>query len=82
MAFSPDGKQLAACSGDGTIQVLEDLEDFQKVRTFSAHADSIHSLAWSPDSKLLASGCVDGTIMIWNASAHQVDRESARAPDG
>jgi serine/threonine protein kinase len=62
VAFSPDGKTLAAGTGE-TI----DLWDTQSklVLTTLRNTQSISSLAFSPDGKMLAAGTDDGTIILW-----------------
>ncbi len=65
VAFSPDGKTLASCSQDKTIQ-LWDVESFKHLRTFTGHEDGVNAIVFSPDGKTLASGSIDGTILLWD----------------
>lgn len=64
VAFSPDGKFLAAGSVDHAIGLWD-------VTRRQAHAgnSAIQSAASSPDGTVLAFGNWDGTIRLWNALA-------------
>src|ERR1700737_3120779 len=68
IAWSPDGRLLAAPSYAGTI-VLWD--PFTKELTTLRHGPAVVSSAWSPDGKVLASGGHDGTIRLWDLRSHQ-----------
>lgn len=55
VAFSPDGKLLAASGWSGTIQVWK-LWSHQLPLTLDGDSDMVLSVAFSPDGKTLASG--------------------------
>ena len=71
IAFSPDGKMVAAAGGgpqrDGEIKVW-DTQSYQLLKTMRGHKDCIYSVAWSPDGKLLASGSYDRAVKLWDAT--------------
>jgi WD40 repeat protein len=65
LAFSPDGKQLAAASADARI-MLWDLATGKCIKTLEGHgAEGAHSLAYSPEG-LLVSGGLDGAVRLWD----------------
>jgi WD40 repeat protein len=72
VAYSPDGKTLAASSADGRI-VLWDLETKKERLGFLAHPDNIDSIfrsspgiTFAPDGKSLASASTDQTLRLWD----------------
>jgi WD40 repeat protein/serine/threonine protein kinase len=70
VAFSPDGRVLAAASEDMTIR-LWDARTGQQFRTLNGHANRVTSVAFSPDSQVLASSSWDRTIKLWNVRTRQ-----------
>jgi WD40 repeat protein len=65
LAFTPDGRIIAAASEDGTIRLWETVTG-EQIRTFDGHQSAVTSLAFSPDGKRLASGSADGTALVWD----------------
>jgi WD40 repeat protein/serine/threonine protein kinase len=69
VAFSPDGKTLAAATDGPEAAVrLWNLETKQET-TLLGHTGSIHGLAFSPTASVLATGSDDGTVRFWDLSA-------------
>ena len=69
LAFSPDGTQLFAGSGENALfgEIKQwNVADGKLVRTFQGHKDTIYSVAVSPDGKILASGSYDQKIILWD----------------
>jgi len=73
VAFSPDGKLVAAAYWDGTVGVW-DAAAGQLVRTLEGHRHCVHNVAFSPDGKRLASASWDGTIKLWYVDTYKEER--------
>jgi WD40 repeat protein len=77
LAYSPDGRWLAAAGGDpaksGEI-ILWHSRNGEKAHTLKGHDDYVYSLAFSPDSKLLATGSYDKTVILWDVTSGNVAR--------
>lgn len=73
LAFSRDGKMLAAGNYDGTVQ-LWDVSDPARTKAFgppvgassTGGAHIVNSVALSPNGTVLAVGDNDGTVQLWN----------------
>ena len=65
VAFSHDGKTLASCSQDKSIQLWH-VQSYKHIRTFTGHEDGVNAIVFSPDGRTLASGSSDGTILFWD----------------
>lgn len=65
LAFSPDGRWLAAASDDKSIR-LWDAKTGARVTAFTGHTSKVTSVSFSPDGKRLVSGSFDKTIRIWD----------------
>jgi eukaryotic-like serine/threonine-protein kinase len=67
VAFSPDGRLLAAGS-DGAVKVWDwENDKDQPLLTLPGHAPKGISVAFSPDGRRLASASWSGHVMIWDA---------------
>lgn len=65
LAFSPDGKILAAQRDFGKRVHLLDAATGKKLAELSSHSLWAKCLAFSPDSRLLVVGSADQTVSIW-----------------
>src|SRR5260370_5831338 len=67
VAFSPNGKLLAAGTVNGEIRLLQAFSG-TPLLTFQGHTDRVWSVAFRPDDNILASGSEDQTIRLWEVS--------------
>jgi WD40 repeat protein/serine/threonine protein kinase len=88
LAFSPDGRTLAAGLDNGNLLLL-DPADGKLIRDATPHSDTVTGLAWSPDSKRLATASADSTLrLIDTDGVHSLTGHTARvfclafSPDG
>lgn len=82
VAFSPDGKLLASCSRNRRI-VLWELPQGRIWRSWLAHTDVVHDVAFMPDGCTLASlGKEGGVLKFWDVAtgAEKVDRRLQGCP--
>ena len=72
VAFSPDGKRIAAGTGNGRLTVFDSMSG-QLIMELEGHQKAINSVAFSPDGTLIASAAFDGSVSIWSArnAAHK-----------
>ena len=74
VAFSPDGRTLAACTSRDRTVKLWDIERLKELRSLSGHSDFVHAIAFSPDGKTLATASADYTIKLWDMATGEVIR--------
>ena len=65
IAFSPDGRRVAAGRADGTVLVGDALSG-RALLTLAGHTDMVWGLAFSPDGTRLASTSWDRTAKVWD----------------
>jgi WD40 repeat protein/serine/threonine protein kinase/tetratricopeptide (TPR) repeat protein len=65
MAYSPDGKTLAAGRRDGSVELWEPA-DGRRRSSFRAHVGAVLAVAFAPDGRTLATGGSDGPVKLWD----------------
>lgn len=65
LAYSPDGRRLAAAGKDASIRIY-DAQTNDVEMLLDTQQSEVNGLAFSPDGKRLASAGDDGTIRVWN----------------
>jgi WD40 repeat protein len=70
LAFSPDGRRLAAASTDTKARIF-DVATGQPILKV-AHGGAVSAVAFSPDGRRLATASADKTARIWDAATGQV----------
>jgi len=68
MAFSPDGKTVAAGGRDRVVR-LWDVESGKPLDELKGHPGTLRALTFSPDGKLLASGDLRLHFIIWDTAS-------------
>jgi WD40 repeat protein len=74
VAFSPDGRRLAAAGEEGVATVW-DTETFKIVHALRGHELAVLSVAFSPDGKRLATGNHHGIARVWDTATGQLLKE-------
>ena len=86
LAFSPDGRLLAAGSGtihgktELTIRIW-DLATGRERRRLEGHRSAVNAMAFTPDGRSLVSGSEDGTALVWDVCDLRDDVRSDEPPD-
>ena len=70
LAITRDGRRVAIGGQDGSVQLVELLNDhrFGQVESLTPHADAILALAWSSDGKSLITASRDRTAKLFKGS--------------
>lgn len=67
LAFSPDGKTLAAGDMDNNVKLWNTVT-CKVTMTLHGHTGTVYSVAFSPNEKTLASGSEDHTVKLWDVA--------------
>jgi WD40 repeat protein len=69
LAFSPDGRLLAAAGDDGVVTLLDARTGGSTGVLLRGTGERVNSLDFSPDGRALASASTDGTVSLWDAAS-------------
>jgi WD40 repeat protein len=68
IAFTPDGRQLASASGDGTIRIWS-VADHTELRRFQSSGERLRAMTMLPDGRTLVTAGYGGSLCLWDATA-------------
>jgi WD40 repeat protein len=69
LAYSPDGRWLAAVASDEKTVLLLDAQTHETVARFHGHDKEVHRAGFSPDSRLLATCSLDKSVRLWEVES-------------
>ncbi|KAL7750782.1 WD40 repeat-like protein [Sorochytrium milnesiophthora] len=66
LAYSPDGKLLAAADGNRQVLVYDAATREVKISAWVFHTTRVNAVGWSPDSQHAVSGGLDTNVYVWS----------------
>ncbi len=71
LAFSPDGRELATSSRDGTVRIWSIGEASARLAdVVHASGRTVRTVTYSPDGSRMITGDIDRTIRVWDTASH------------
>ncbi|EAS35894.3 catabolite repression protein creC [Coccidioides immitis RS] len=70
-AFSPDRRHLAIVVEDGTLMIMDYLEE-RLLDVFTSYYGGIICVCWSPDGKYIVTGGQDDLVSIWSFTERKI----------
>ena len=65
MAFSPDGQHMAVVSEDGTLTIIDYLNE-RILDVYRGYYGALLTVTWSPDGRYVLTGGQDDLVSIWS----------------
>lgn len=65
VAFSPDGQLLAVVCGDGTLTILDYINE-RVLNVYRSYYGAMLCVTWSPDGRYVLTGGQDDLVSIWS----------------
>jgi WD40 repeat protein len=76
IAFSPDGRRLAAPGTEASGEaIVHDLDSGGTAFTLGAHEEGARNAAFSPDGRWLVTGSGQGVVTLWNADTGEKEKQ-------
>lgn len=72
VAFSPNGKWLAAAGEESRVRIF-DLATSSQIYELKDHPSSVSDIVWQADSQKLATATVNGTIRTYDVSELEIN---------
>ncbi|KAI9230885.1 MAG: catabolite repression protein creC, partial [Piptocephalis tieghemiana] len=69
--FSPDGRWLAVTSMDGTLKLIDFVEE-RLTDVFRGYFGALTCLSWSPDGRYIITGGQDDLVSVWSAKERRL----------
>ncbi len=79
LAWSPDGRRVAASRYDGIVNVLDARSG--RALAILQSSNQPNDVAWSPDNRVLATSSDDGSVQLWDQAYKHLATLSAH-PEG
>jgi serine/threonine protein kinase/WD40 repeat protein len=80
VSFSPDGRRIAAGSGNKEAIKLWDLGSYEEVLTLEGTGSSFNGTTFSPDGNVLGSMNNNGVLHLWTAPSWEQITAAEKAP--
>ncbi len=81
VAFSPNGRTLAAGNGDNGTVTLWDLQNHHLIATLrTGDRGPVNSVAFSRQGHTLATASENGTVQLWDARSHALLKTLSTGP--
>ena len=69
IAFSPDGQLLAIVSEDGTLTIMDYIQE-RILDVYRSYYGAMMCVTWSPDGRYVLTGGQDDIVSIWSMADH------------